>query len=475
VPVATQYEEEMARRAERARRLGLFRYEVIQDAVDPALSARQRGELVREIAARVHSGPQGEPVQVSRTTVDRWIRSWRIGGFEALVPNAMRVEARTPAEVLELAAALKRENPARTAVQVARVLRAHSGWAPSERTLQRHFARLGLDRAEQACPKEVFGRFEATRSNELWVGDAMHGPLVAGRKTILFAFLDDRSRAVMAARFGFAEDTVRLAVALRPALAARGIPEGVYLDNGSPFVDSWLMRACAVLGIKLVHSRPGRPEGRGKIERYYRTVRGQFVVETGHLADRPAGQAAAALAELNRAFTAWVETEYHCREHSETGQPPLARWQQGWPENSGPRLPHPELLREAFLWSEWRTVTKTALVRLHANSYQVEPALAGRKVELVFDPFDLETIEVRHAGRSHGTAVPFVIRRHSHPKARPELPPEQQPEPTGVNYLALLDQAHTEHLAGRINYQALLNSDSDSDSDSDSGGEHGEH
>jgi putative transposase len=468
VPVASQYEEEMRTRAERARQVGLFRYGVVQDALDPALSAKQRGVLVREIAARSHAGPGGEPVQIARGTVDRWIRLWRIGGFEALVPNAMRVQARTPAEVLELAAGLKRENPGRTAVQVARVLRAHSGWAPSERTLQRHFVRLGLDQLGQARPKEVFGRFEASRPNELWVGDALHGPLVAGRKTILFAFLDDHSRAVMAARFGFAEDTVRLAVALRPALASRGVPEGVYLDNGSPFVDSWLMRACAVLGIKLVHSRPGRPEGRGKIERYFRTVRGQFLVETGHLAERPADQAAQALAELNRQFTAWVETEYHPRRHSETGQGPLARWQEGWPKDQGPRLPHPDLLREAFLWSEWRTVSKTATVRLQSNSYQVEPALAGRKVELVFDPFDLEKIEVRHGTRSFGAATPFEIRRHSHPKARPELPPEQPAAATGVNYLALLDAARDEQLADRINYQALLD-----DSDSDSEGVHG--
>ncbi len=93
-------------------------------------------------------------------------------------------------------------------------------------------------------------------------------PVVAGRKTYLFAFLDDRSRAVMAARFGHHEDTVRLALALRPALAARGVPEYVYVDNGSAFVDSWLLRACASLGIKLVHSTPHRPQGRGKIERF---------------------------------------------------------------------------------------------------------------------------------------------------------------------------------------------------------------
>jgi putative transposase len=84
----------------------------------------------------------------------------------------------------------------------------------------------------------------------------------------MFAFLDDRSRAVMAGRFGFHEDTVRLAVALRPALAARGVPGSIYVDNGSSSVDSWLPRACASLGIELVHSTPGRPQGRGKIERY---------------------------------------------------------------------------------------------------------------------------------------------------------------------------------------------------------------
>src|SRR5690349_2408200 len=85
----------------------------------------------------------------------------------------------------------------------------------------------------------------------------------------MFAFLDDHSRALVGHRFGFSEDTVRLAAALRPALASRGIPEGIYVDNGSAFVDAWLLRACAKLGIRLVHSTPGRPQGRGKIERVF--------------------------------------------------------------------------------------------------------------------------------------------------------------------------------------------------------------
>jgi putative transposase len=444
----TQADEEARRRAERARQVGLFRYQLICEVIDPRLSARQRGQRVRELAAGEHQGPSGGMVRVSEQTIRRWVRWWRAGGFEALVPSPARVSPRTPAEVLALAVALKRENSERTAVQICRILRAQAGWAPSDRTVQRHFVRLELAR-ELAAKPQVFGRFEAGRCNELWTGDALHGPVICGRKTYLFAFLDDRSRAVMAARFGFSEDTVRLAAALRPALASRGVPERIYVDNGSAFVDSWLLRACASLGIKLVHSTPGRPEGRGKIERFFRTVRDQFLAElTSEAAAKITG-----LDELNRLFTAWAETVYHTQPHSETGVAPLRRWQEGV---SVPLpLPTPAQLREAFLWSEFRTVAKTATVSLHGNTYQVDELLTGRRVELVFDPFDLADIEVRYGGRSFGQAVAFKVSRHSHPKARPEQPGTAPPA-TGIDYLALIGAAHDSVLAERINYAALL-------------------
>jgi putative transposase len=115
--------DEETHRAGRARAVALFRYALIREAADPALSTRQRGRVVRELAAREHAGPFGEPVRVSRASLDRWIRAWRAGGFDALMPPARQVTLRTPAEVLGLAAALKRENPARTAAQVVRVQR----------------------------------------------------------------------------------------------------------------------------------------------------------------------------------------------------------------------------------------------------------------------------------------------------------------------------------------------------------------
>jgi putative transposase len=444
-------EDEEQARLERARAIGLFRYMLIREAADPALTSRQRGRMVRQIAGREHVDPAGRPVRLTRWTLDRWITAWRQGGFGALVPSPRQSAPRTPPEVTELAAALKKENPARTAAQVQRILRAQAGWAPDERTLQRMFIRTGLTSlaaAEQQAGS-AFGRFEADRPNEIWTGDALHAIRVTGRKTYLFAFIDDHSRAVMAARFGFAEDTIRLAAALRPALASRGVPDWIYVDNGSAFVGAWLLRACAKLGIKLVHSRPGRPQGRGKTERFFRTVRGQFLAELTD--DRAA--ALSGLAELNRLFTAWTETVYHVREHSETGQAPLARWEAGGPFP----VPPPQDLAEAFRWSARRQVTRTAVVSLYGNRYQVDPALAGRSVELVFDPFDLTVLQVRYGSKDAGTAVPHHITRHAHPRARPEEPGsgDDAPRATGIDYLALLDAQHDRQVAGRVNYAAL--------------------
>jgi putative transposase len=354
-------EDEQQARLDRAREVGLFRYMLIREAADPTLSRRQRGKLVRAIAAQPHTDPFGRVVTLTRWTLDRWIQEWRRGGFDALVPNPRQSQPRTPVEVLQMAAALKKENPDRSAAQVRRILAAQNGWAPDERTLQRMFVRTGLTALTTTGPATpaVFGRFEADKPNELWTGDALHGPRIGGRKTYLFAFLDDHSRAIVGHRWGFAEDTVRLAAALRPALASRGVPNYVYVDNGSAFVDSWLLRAAAKLGIKLVHSTPGRPQGRGKIERFFRDVNGEFVVEIA-TADGAAGRRVRDLAELNRLFTAWVETVYHRRVHSETGQAPLARWMAGGPF----AVPAPADLAEAFRWSEHRTVSKTAVVSL---------------------------------------------------------------------------------------------------------------
>ncbi|MFN2504111.1 MAG: DDE-type integrase/transposase/recombinase [Acidimicrobiales bacterium] len=428
---------------DRATEVALFRYALIREAADPALSTRQRGRLVRQLAEGSHVGPNGAEIRVGRSTADQWIRAWRAGGFEALKPKPRALSLKVPAHVLDMAEALKREGPQRTAAQIGHILVEACGWAPNERTIQRHFRRIGLTRAALSADKVAFGRFEASRPNELWVGDALHGPIIARHKAILFAFLDDHARLATGYRWVTAEDTLRAEAALRAGLTSRGVPDAVYLDNGSPFVSAQLLRACAVLGIRLIHSRPGRPEGRGKIERFFRTVRDQFLVEVAHASIED-------VAHLNQLFAAWVETVYHRSVHSGTNTTPLERF-----DTARLRYPSAETLHEAFLWSETRTVTKTATVSLFSNTYEVDAALVGRRVELVFDPFDLTDIEVRWSARPMGRAVPMVIGRHVHPAARPEPGTEAPPPATGIDYLALIEARADAELEARTSYAGM--------------------
>ena len=194
--------EEDRKRAARAEQVALFRYQLIREAADPALSTRQRGRLVRELAARAHPGPFGDPVTVSRETIDRWIRAWRAGGFAALAPPARQVTPRTDAAVLELAAGLKREKPAPhrragdadladvvrlvpVGAHAAAALRAAGAGHPPRREPARRVRPVRSRPAERAVDRRRAARAHDRR-----------------RKAYLFAFLDDHSRAVMAARWG---------------------------------------------------------------------------------------------------------------------------------------------------------------------------------------------------------------------------------------------------------------------------------
>lgn len=427
----------------------LWRYSLIREPADARLSGAERGALVRLLAARLHAHPSGELRSVGRTTIDDWIRAYRLGGFGALVPKQRASVPRTPRALLEQAEVLRRENPARTCAQIVRIIAAtNDGRGPSASTIQRHLRRLGLTRAALRGERQAaFGRFEAEAPNELWVADCLHGPVIDGRRAILFAVLDDHSRLVVGAQFAHAESTVRLEGVLRSAFQARGLPGRLYADNGAPYASRQLARVCATLGIHLIHSTPGRPEGRGKIERFFRTLRDEVLVELdghGRVPDLP---------ELERMLQAWIERVYHQRVHTETKQAPLARF-----GGFTPRYPTAAELREAFLWSETRLVSKTATVSLLGNRYEVDQALGGRRVELRFDPYDLQLIEVHYGGRPFGPAVAHRIGRHVHPQAQE---PAGEPRPaSGIDYLRLICAEHErDWLSRRINYHQLHGAD----------------
>src|SRR5579864_497440 len=422
-----------------AEQIALHRWAVIAEATAERLSAPERGVVVRRIAGQAHSHPDGTTRVYSRGTIDRWIRAWRAGGLQALQPSA-RSDAGTVSAHPELAAeavALRLELPSRSAAQIASIIFHRHGVTVSERTVRDQLRRRGLQREALEAEPKVFGRYEAARANERWITDVLVGPWVphpkvdASVRAKLFLIVDDHSRLLVDGVFYAYENARACQDLLRRAIVRRGIPEVLYADNGAPFKNAWLARTCAVLGVRLVHSQPYAPEGRGKQERLNRYIREAFLAEATH-------HGIDGLETLNDLFGAWAETVANRRVHAETHQAPLERFEAGGPH----RQADPERLREAFRWSVTRKVTRTATVPLEGNQYAVDPSLVARRVELRYDPEDLGRIDIFYEGKAAGVATPFVIGRHTH-RAVPQAA-RTAPAPTGVDYLGLVAAAHEE-------------------------------
>lgn len=438
-------------RSDPAEAVALFRYHVIADALNSRLSPAERGALVRQLAGQSYTPPDGSPRVFSRATLDRWVRAYHEQGLDGLRPQPridLGVVRRHP-ELLEEAARLRREIPARSAAQISAILQARHRVHVAERTLRQYFQRHGLQRAVLAGAAKVYGRFEADRPNEIWIGDVLVGPFVphprvtGSQRAYLFVLVDDYSRLLLHARW-VPEQTARAGQdVLRAAIQRHGLPERLYVDNGAPYANAALLRTCAMLGIRLIHSRPYTPQGRGKQERLNRYIRERFLLEAE-------AQGITSFPELNDRFGAWAEQVCNAREHAETGQVPLLRFLTGGPH----RLIEPSVLRDAFRQAVLRRVSRTASVSLAGQHYAVDPALVDRRVELRFDPNDLSKLEVYWEGRSFGGAAPFVIGRHVHRQVPPStLPPAA--EPTGVDYLGLVLAAHEEHTLGKIAFRDL--------------------
>ncbi len=436
--------------ADRDTLVALARWAVICEAADEQLTPAERGRLVSELACGVHRDADGTQMRVTTRTIYRWLAAWRAGGFEALKP-VRRCDAGTPrtdAQIVELAVALRREAPARSAAHIAEIVARTRGVEVSARTLQRIFVDRGLERARLEGRHRAFGRFEAAACGELWTADGWDGPALAGlhgRHAQLFSFLDDHSRLIAHGAFYPDVGEWSFQRCLREAITRRGLPKVLYIDNGSAQTSLQLKLICARLGVRIAHSKPYRPQGRGKKERHYRTVAEQFGLEVGIAGVET-------LEQLNVYWAAWVEQVYHRRTHRGTSQSPLERWMAG-PSVLRP-TPHPEALREAFLWTATRTVTATRSVSLHGNTYDVDPELVGRRIELRYDPTDLTTIGVWHHDQQVGVAAPAEIRRHVDPKLRNLELPEPGPA-TGVAYLDALVADHAEQLRGQLTYRRL--------------------
>ena len=433
---------------ETCEQIALHRYAVIAEAIPARLSGAERGDIVRAIAARAHAHPDGTGHRYSRATIDRWLRQWRVHGLDGLRPQQRGDTGivRSHPELADVAAALRVEVPARSAVQIADIIWHRHGVRVADRTVRAQLHRRGLHRAALAAEPKTFGRYEAERSNERWITDVLVGPFVPYPKSVtsvrarLFLIVDDHSRLLVHGRFMPFENTRAGQDVFRHAIIRRGVPEVFYADNGAPFSNAMLARTCAVLGVRLVHSKPYSPEGRGKQERLNRYIRDRFLTEIEHTGIE-------SLDVLNDRFEAWAEQVANRRIHAETNEAPIDRWHAGGPITH----PDPGRLIDAFRWSAMRKVTRTATISVEGNHYAVDPALVGQRIELRYDPEDLTRMDVYLTDRPVGVATPFTIGRH----VAKRVPQAERPAPeaTGIDYLGMVQAAHEDDTIGTIHYR----------------------
>jgi putative transposase len=424
--------------------IALFRYGLIAQLVHTPPDKGHQEELLREIAARPYRIPGSKRKRVSVTTLRRYLQTYRDQGFDALRPSP-RVDAGTPRafppEVLEKAMALRQEQPARTTQTLVDILQRDEQLALPRainvHTLTTHLRQRGQTRRLLGQTPKVYQRFERDHVNSLWQGDAMVGPWLPDpevpgkkRRAHLFCFLDDHSRLVPHAEFFFDEALPRMERVLKVALLRRGVPHAVYVDNGQVYSSLQFNAACATLGIQRIQTAPYSPEAKGKQERFFETLRLQFLpeVETSNVTN---------LTELNVSLWAWLECVYHKHIHSETNQSPWARYTAGLDQV---RHADPETVRRAFLWREKRKVRRDATLSLQGNRYQVAPAYAGRTLELRFDPFDLTQIELYLDRTLVGLATVVIQNRQRHLAVEHlATEPLDPPKPkSSLDYLAAL-------------------------------------
>ena len=424
----------------KAEKIALFRYGLIAPLV---LETLPRGELTRraeEIAARNYEIPYSQRNSLSVDTLLDWALRYRRGGFPALAPQARRDRGQSRVvspQLAELIERLKRENPHRTGMTLLRELALVSGSdspAISAPTLYRFLQQRGLTTRQLLAPP-AHKKFEAEFSNQIWQSDMLFGPYVqrpgGGRmQAFLYAILDDASRLIPHAQFYTHQGLDAFLDCLRQAVAARGLPTRLYVDNAKVYRSQQLARIAASIGILITHTPPYQPEGRGKIERFFRSVREQFLANLDP-------RRTLSLPELDQRLGAWIEQVYHLSQHSGLGTTPLLRWQRDIEHIR--QLPPSTDLHRLFFYRVARVVRRDSPFLLRGHFYEAPPQFAGQAIEARFDPLDLSPVEIYFQGQAHGMAriVDAVVNAQL-PSTHPA--PAPAPPPTGINFVELLRQ-----------------------------------
>ena len=368
--------------------IALFRLAVLGDLIHADLSPGSQSELLAERAERTWTLPSGATRRYSKRTIEGWLYAYRRSGFEGLRPAERRDKGATRSvtdKVQELILDMKREDPGRSVPLIIRELEANGvvGRGELKPTVLRRLLRSkGLSGAQMKVAATARHRFVAQSCNGLWQGDACHGPRLfdprQGRpvRVKIFGLLDDKSRLVPHLYATFSERQEDFLQLLHESLRRRGVPRAILLDNHGSFTGSDVQITCAQVGIRLVFARPRDGQSKGKIERFWRTLR-------GHVLDRLQPGAVETLDDLNLRLSTWLQTDYNVRPHGGlAGRSPLSVFEEDADAGEVSFVQDPDKLESQFVSHIERSVRQDATCSVDGVHYEVPQHFRGRKVTL---------------------------------------------------------------------------------------------
>lgn len=371
--------------------IALFRYGLISPVIHESVDMQI--DYFRKLEKRFFEVPFIGRKNYKVCTFKDWLRKYRKYGFNGLLPKTRRdkgVSKKIDTNISNAIIEKLEQVPTLSCSSIYRMLISEGKieiGSIQEGTVRKYIKDNGLKEVNIKSPRK---KFEKEHINELWIGDAMHGPYIATDKkkkqVILIAIIDDMSRVITGSKFFFHENSISLEIVLKEAIRRFGLPKIFYCDNGPLFVSSHLQHACARLNIALVHSKPYDSPSRGKIERFFRSVRQKFLplINISDIAD---------LHQLNDQFSYWLEKEYHRGFHHGIKEKPMDRFMEELKNVSIKRVSEEEL-DTAFHITITRKVKNDSTISVNGSLYECPPEHIGKKIEIRYPSDKKESLSI---------------------------------------------------------------------------------
>ena len=384
-------------------------------AIDYAQGTSIR-DRIKKVSETTFTDEDGQPRRFTWRTISTWLYRYKVDGVTSMThkkrSDAGMTRKTSPEELLEAINQVlpqfqvkgRWKKSALYRAVIEKGLLSKNALAPT--TFYRFLREYELLKPEEECRNKFRMAFAMQYANQLWQADTMFGPHLKDdtghtAQSKLIAFIDDASRLIVHGEFYPGETATHLVSALRAAFYKRGIPEGLYVDNGSIYVGQELTLICGRVGCILRHTPVRDGAAKGKIERFFRSVREGFLSRNLDLSS---------FRMLNMQFQSWVEETYNAGVHSAIGMKPIDRF--ALDHKRIRYLPPDEVTDELFFRQDSRKVKKDNTFSFDGRRFEAPATLHDREIDVRFDRFKKDRIVVYYKSQRMGVAKPLDVIRN---------------------------------------------------------------